>query len=64
MSYQEEALGQIQDLLERLYVSVSLGTTQFRPGRARGGGWEEGGLENPLDPDKWQKMDGWMKKSK
>lgn len=41
----EEALGQIQNILERLCLSTALRTP---PGRARQGGWREGGLGFPL----------------
>lgn len=39
MPYWEEALGQIQDTLEKLYLSTGLGTLQ-----CGGGGWGERGL--------------------
>ena len=40
MSHQEEALVQIQDFLDRLYLSSDL----LFPGRTRVGVWGEGGL--------------------
>lgn len=44
MSYREEALGQTRDTLERLCLSVCLGTSLCLPGQAGGDCWGEGGL--------------------
>lgn len=41
MSYKEEAPGQTQGLLERLYLSAGWGTSWRPPGSAGEGGWGE-----------------------